>query len=81
MCEQPAAAFELSEDEAEDHGVWNELAGLYLGFGVNAEWCAIADIFAEEVAGGDGGELGEFGEETLGLGAFADPLGELASVV
>lgn len=53
--EEPAAVFELGEDEAEDHGVWDELTGLDLGFGMDAEWCTIADIFAEEVAGGDGG--------------------------
>lgn len=72
LSEEPAAGFELGEDESEDHGVGDELAGLDLGFGVNAERCAVADIFAQEVARGDGGELGEFGEETLGLSALAD---------
>lgn len=41
---------------------------------MNAERCAVADIAAEEVARGNGGELGEFGEETFGLSAFADAL-------
>ncbi|KFY88316.1 hypothetical protein V500_06425 [Pseudogymnoascus sp. VKM F-4518 (FW-2643)] len=59
--EEPAAVFELGEDEAQDHGVGDEGAGFDGGFGADAEGGAVLDVCAEEVAGGDGGELGEGG--------------------
>lgn len=67
----PAAGGELGEDEGGDGVVGEEAAFAQDGFGGDAEGGAEADVFAQEVAGGEGGDLGEEGEEALGLRAFA----------
>lgn len=63
------------EDEAQDHGVGDEGAGFDGGLGTDAEGGAVLDVGAQEVARGDGGELGEGGQEARGLSAFADAWG------
>jgi len=60
------------QDQPQDHGVGHQGAGLDGRLGVDAQGRAVLDVGAEQVARGDGRELGEFLEETLGLRALAD---------